>query len=282
VRCGSRTLIGHARKVRSGPFRRLSRLGLVKAGSGRVRVPAAPAPQPIALVVGRPASDRPAITAALRAFGMEVLELGEADALVQPGPRKPRLLVLDDASATRETRQATQVRLCSHPLLKHVPLLVVANDAAIDGFGGAFSRGAAAFLQKPLDTSELTAIASRLAAWPAATVIRTNQAPRRPLILAVDIEMADAAVRRGWIVEASATGCRLEMLEPVTIGTRLGIVPRWGDASTEIRLGGTVLWSRPTAGNRHLLGVRWRAMGAALAAKMLGLSPRPAAPSAGT
>ena len=186
---------------------------------------------------------------------------------------RPALLVLDEDRPRRE-RVATQLRLASHPSLARVPVLVISADCSIDSFGSAIAAGAAAFLPRPLDAAELKEAAQRLASWRRPT--RRSDVPRgtrRPLLLGVDVDAPPRTESlRGRIVDVSASGCRIELPHPMPPGTRVGIVPRSCTDSTEIRLGGTVRWSRP-AGTAHAVAVRWTGTAGLVARRLLGLAP---------
>jgi hypothetical protein len=91
-------------------------------------------------------------------------------------------------------------------------------------------------------------------------------------LLAVDVDVPPATPRlRGRIVDVSGSGCRLELPQAMAPGTRLGIVPRSCTDSTDIRLGGTVRWSRPAAIG-HAVAVRWTGTAGLVARRLLGLT----------
>jgi hypothetical protein len=215
-----------------------------------------PVSRPRALLVSLRDDKSLGLRAALVSAGFDV-EAATADQAL--GPRAlppPEVIVLDDPRSPPE-RLAVQLPLQTHRALGGVPLLVVSEDCSIDSFGGAIGRGAAAFLRLPANRADLEDIAQRLAAWrrrrPA---VEGRRARRRPLILVADLDVPGEGMVRGRIVDASATGCRLESPHPLAPGTTLGIVPRACEDSTDIRLGGRVRWSRPSRGGATV-AVRW-------------------------
>jgi hypothetical protein len=223
-----------------------------------------------ALLVGHPGPDRDVVRLTLQRAGLELderLELATGEALVRPR------LVVQDAAVAREDREAEQSRLGTHAELRGVPLVVLSHNPGIDSFGGAFARGASAHLGRPLDEAMLWDTAKRLMAWrpPASNVA---QAPRRPLVLPVDVELPERGWKRGQLLEASASGCRLTLPEPAPAGTPLGIVPVWEGAPTQIRLGGRVRWCRPEPLGSYLVGLRWGATGMVVVTRMFGLPAR--------
>jgi CheY-like chemotaxis protein len=224
----------------------------------------------VAIVLGE--SDE-TVRRSLDAVGFRVEHVHDEQALDSSAFPRPSLMVLDDPRPRRE-RLASQLRLSSHPSLVGVPVLVVSADCTIDSFGSALAAGAAAFVRRPIDVEELKEAAERLARWPArARPGEVRRGTRRPLLLAVDVDAPPAAQRlRGRIVDVSGSGCRLELPHAIPPGTRLGIVPRSCTDSTEIRLGGTVRWSRP-AGAAHAVAVRWTGTAGLVARRLLGLVP---------
>ena len=226
----------------------------------------------VALVLGAPDES---VADALRAAGLVVEMTTELRLRALPDPARPALLVLDD-DRPRTERLATQLWLASLPALRGVPLLVLSADCSIDSFGSAIAAGAAAFLPRPIDPDEVGEAARRLAQWRAPRRPGdVRRGTRRPLLLAVDVDAPGEEKVRGRIVDVSGSGCCLELPRDMPKGTRLGIVPRSCTDSTEIRLGGTVRWSRP-AGDAHAVAVRWTGT-AGLVARRLGLAPaRPA------
>ena len=101
----------------------------------------------------------------------------------------PHLIILDDASA-REERMASFANIRAHPPLAGVPIIVLAYDADIDSFSAAVTRGAAAYLVKPVPAEEVVAVAHKISGWLSSSD-RTEKRRRlrRPLLLRVDVEV---------------------------------------------------------------------------------------------
>ena len=98
-------------------------------------------------------------------------------------------------------------------------MLVLAYDADIDSFSTAITRGAAAYLVKPVEAEECGR-RRKISGWLCSTD-RTEKRRRlrRPLLMRVDIEVAgrDGLVP-GQIVDVSGTGCRIELKQPLDKG----------------------------------------------------------------
>ena len=227
---------------------------------------------PIAFVVGAPSPERDAVMTALAAANVTPALRSEGELLGAREGTLPALLVLDD-QRPREERMATQLRLRSHPALHGVPVLVVSHDCSIDSFGGAIGAGASAFVRLPGDQDELVETARRLSTWRShRSSPEARRGARRPLLLEVDVDLAGHEDVRGRIVDASTTGCRLELPMAADEGAQLGIVPRSCDDSTQIRLGGIVRWCR--AGTHGFTtAVRWTGTAGIVARRVLGLGP---------
>jgi CheY-like chemotaxis protein len=224
------------------------------------------------LVIGASEGDA-RLYAALRAAGLRVEPVPEADLLASGSADRPAVLILA-GEHPRLDRQALQQKLRAHPSFRDVPMIVLSEDCGIDSFGGAIAEGASAFFRRPLVEAELTEAARRLARWPeAGTASHSRRGFRRPLLLGVDVDAPGHAPLNGRIVDASATGCRLELPQALATGTTVGIVPRSCFDSTEIRLGGTVRWSR-RLGPASAVAVRWSGTAGIVAGRLLGLAPR--------
>jgi hypothetical protein len=226
-----------------------------------------------ALVIGASETQDARLYAALRGAGLRVAPAREVELLASRSVDRPAVLVLAGPHARLE-RQALQQKLRAHPSFHEVPMIVLSEDCGIDSFGGAIAEGASAFFRQPLDEAELTEAARRLARWPETrTSSNARRGSRRPLLLGVDVDAPGHAAQNGRIVDASATGCRLELPQALATGTSVGIVPRSCVESTEIRLGGTVSWSR-RLGSASTVAVRWSGTAGLVAGRLLGLAPR--------
>jgi len=231
-----------------------------------------------AVVVGPAGSERDRLVEALGGAGLSVHVLTEAEAL---GPRQltlPRLVVLA-RGGPRAEREATQVRLLSHPALHGAPLLVVAPETDVDSYGGALARGAAAYVSADTGPAEVRDLALRLVRagdrrWDSGTRPDSveRRGGRRPLLLKVDVEDRARHTRlAGHIVDVGLSGCRLELADPLPKGTPVGLQLLAYRETTGIMLAGSVRWTRPGDGGTHLVAVRFNGTSAVMARRLFGL-----------
>jgi CheY-like chemotaxis protein len=222
-------------------------------------------------MVGRPGPDRQQLEDALRGFGIEVFAGSEADVLVTPDLMPPVLLVLDDAGGQQE-RMASMRRLLAHPSLLGVPLIVLSPDSDIDSYSSTLTKGAAAYLVKPVKPAELVEIVRKLYEW-VGTHDRTEKRRRlrRPLIMRVDVDIRSQKVKiGGHLMDVSGGGCRIELGAPIEVGESVRIILHGYDASTYVALGADVRWHKPIAQGVHAIGCRFTGTTALLAGKLLG------------
>ena len=227
-----------------------------------------------ALVVGNDAPDRAWVEGILMRGGLEVAACTEAELLAMPDIVPPQIIILDDASA-REERMATFANLRAHPPLTGVPIVVLAYDADIDSFSAAVTRGAAAYLVKPVPAEEVVAVAHKMSGWLSSSD-RTEKRRRlrRPLLLRVDVEVrARQLTVPGQIVDVSGTGCRVELKEPLEKGETVRITLYGLEGSTNLTLGGEVRWHRQAPDGTHVIGAKFTGTAAVLAGRMLGTVP---------
>jgi len=225
------------------------------------------------LVVGPEDADREAILSVLHATGLELAAGTEAEIHAGHDWIPPQLVVLND-SGDRERRRASQARLQAHPSLRGVPLLVVARDHDIDSYSGAITHGAAAYLVKPVDPKELEEVARRLSGWKGySDRTERRRRLRRPLLMKVDVEIR-AQKRRspGQLLDASSSGCRVELKEALTTGELVRVVLHGHDDSTHVALGAEVRWDTALSSGLHVVGLRFTGTTALLAGKLLGFA----------
>jgi CheY-like chemotaxis protein len=225
------------------------------------------------LVVGPEQGDRAWIEKTLEAAGLEVEVATDAEVRLATDWVPPHLVILDDIGG-REDRRERQAFLLRHPNLMGVPLLVLAYDADIDSYSGAITKGAAAYLVKPVAPEELVLAAQRLSGWMGASD-RTEKRRRlrRPLLMKVDVDIRARKVRiPGQMLDASGTGCRIEVGEEIAPGELLRIILHAHEDSTHVALGAEVRWHRVVKGGEHLLGVKFTGTTALLAGKILGFA----------
>jgi len=232
------------------------------------------------LVVGPDTPDRAWLEGILMRGGLEVAACSEAALLAMPDIVPPHVVILDDASS-REERMASFANLRAHPPLAGVPVVVLAYDADIDSFSTAITRGAAAYLVKPVAAEEVVAVAHKISGWlRSADLTERRRRLRRPLLLKVDVELrgGQGVVVPGQIVDVSGTGCRVELGAPVAKGDPVGLTLYGVEGSTNLTLGGEVRWYHATAEGAHVAGVKFTGTAAVLAGRILGtLSIHPGA-----
>jgi CheY-like chemotaxis protein len=181
------------------------------------------------------------------------------------------VVVLDDSSA-REERMATFANLKAFPALAGVPVVILALDADMDSFSAAITRGAAAYLVKPVAAEEVVAVTHKISGW-LGSGDRTEKRRRlrRPLLMRVDVEVIGReGVVRGQIVDVSGTGCRVELQGPVEKGDAVRLTLYGVEGSTDLSLGAEVRWQRRAPDGTQVAGVKFTGTAAVLAGRLLG------------
>jgi DNA-binding response OmpR family regulator len=229
------------------------------------------------IVVGPPGRERERMADVLRRADLSVTLLTEAEALGRGRLTPPHLVVLV-RGGPRADREASQVRLLSHPALHGAPLLVVGAETDVDSYGGALARGASAYLASAASPPEVRALARRLVrgAERRRTEGRADahdrRRARRPLLLKVEVEDRARRFRlSGHIVDIGPSGCRLELAEPLAQGAPVGLQLHAYRRTTGIVLAGSVRWTRPGEGGMHLVAVRFNGTSAVVARRLFGL-----------
>ncbi|HYN02560.1 MAG TPA: response regulator [Vicinamibacteria bacterium] len=223
------------------------------------------------LVVGPDSPDRAWLESVLMRGGLEVAACTEAELLAMPDIVPPQIVILDDSTA-REERMASFANLGSHGPLTGVPVVVLAYDADIDSFSTAITRGAAAYLVKPVAAEEVVAVAHKISGWLRSTD-RTEKRRRlrRPLLLRVDVEVAGRdGVVPGQIVDVSGSGCRVELKQPLEKGNAVRLTLYGVDGSTDLSLAAEVRWQREAPDGTQVAGVKFTGTAAVLAGRLLG------------
>jgi DNA-binding response OmpR family regulator len=223
------------------------------------------------LVVGPDSPDRAWIEGTLMRGGLEVAASTHEDLANMPDIVPPRLAVLDDAT-NRAERMALFQGLRAHPALAGVPVVMLAYDADIESFSDAISKGAAAYLVKPVNAEELVAVAHKLSGWLSSSD-RTEKRRRlrRPLVLKVEIDLRARKVKVfGQIVDVSGSGCRVELPEPLAGGDLVRVIIHAAEDTTHMALGAEVRWARQAADGTWVAGLRFTGTTALLASKILG------------
>ena len=223
------------------------------------------------LVVGPDVRERVHLESLLEGAGFDVLASDEAEVLEAFDLERPRLVVIDDAQSAPD-RLATLQRIDTHPPLEGAPILVLAPDTDIDSYTNALTRGAAAYLAKPVADEALVAAATKLHAWsPPDPDANTRKRRRRPLLMGVDVAAPGRDLTlQGQMVEASSGGCRVEVPQRLERGDRLRIVLHTPGASIHVALGAEVRWCTEGAAGDFVCGCQFNGSTAIVAARLLG------------
>ena len=223
------------------------------------------------LVVGPDSPDRAWLESVLMRGGLEVAACSEAELLAMPDVVAPQLVILDD-SGSREERMASFANLLAHSPLTGVPVVVLSYDADIESFSTAITRGAAAYLVKPVAAEEIVAVAHKISGW-----LRSNDRTekrrrlRRPLILRVDVQVeGEEGAFPGQIIDVSGSGCRIELKHPLEKGHNVRLTLYGVEGSTDLQLAAEVRWQRPAHDGTHVAGVKFTGTAAVLASRLLG------------
>jgi CheY-like chemotaxis protein len=229
------------------------------------------------LVVGPDSPDRAWLESVLMRGGLEVAACTEAELLAMPDIVPPQIVILDDSSS-REERMASFANLRAHRPLGGVPIVILAYDADIESFSTAITRGASAYLVKPVPAEEIVAVAHKISGWlRSSDRTEKRRRLRRPLLLRVDVEIAGSnGVFPGQIVDASGSGCRIELKEPLEKGNAVRLTLYGVEGSIDLSLGAEVRWERRTPDGTQVAGLKFTGTAAVLAGRLLGtLSGRP-------
>jgi CheY-like chemotaxis protein len=203
--------------------------------------------------------------------GLEVAACTEAELLAMPDIVPPQIVLLDDSHA-REERMASFANLRSHGPLAGVPVVILAYDADIDSFSAAVTRGAAAYLVKPVAEEEVVAVAHKISGWlRSSDRTERRRRVRRPLLMRVDVEIEGRPGSvPGQIVDVSGSGCRVELKEPLGPGQTVRLTLYGVEGSTDLALAAEVRWQRAADDGTQVAGVRFTGTAAVLAGRLLG------------
>ena len=227
-------------------------------------------------MVGPPSEDRLAAAVVLGAAGLEVAEMTEAELQAAADLVPPGVVVFDDCRG-RAARDTSQARLSAHPALRGVPLVILGYDIDIDSYAAAITRGAAAYLPKPFDHAELAEAGRRLVGWRSrGDDTEKRRRMRRPLLMKVDVERRrDKRRLGGQLLDASGSGCRVEVPEEIAAGELVRVTLHSHEDSTHVALGAEVRWHVVTPAGAHELGLKFTGSTAALAGQLLGFATTP-------
>ena len=229
------------------------------------------------LVIGPDSPDRAWLESVLIRGGLAVAACTEAELGTMPDVVPPQVVILDDSSG-REERMASFANLRSFAPLAGVPIVVLALDADMDSFSAAITRGAAAYLVKPVAAEEVVAVAHKISGWlRSSDRTEKRRRLRRPLLMRVDVSVAgrESVVLPGRIVDVSGTGCRVELRDPLRRGDAVRLTLYGVEGSTDLSLAAEVRWQRQTPDGTQVAGLRFTGTAAVLAGRLLGtLTPR--------
>lgn len=223
------------------------------------------------LVVGQDSPDRAWLESVLMRGGLEVAACTEAELLAMPDIVPPQIVILDD-SASREERMASFANVRAHASLAGVPVVILAYDADIDSFSNAITRGAAAYLVKPVAAEEIVAVAHKISGWlRSSDRTEKRRRLRRPLLLRVDVEIAGReGTFPGQIIDVSGSGCRIELKQPVEKGNSVRLTLYGVEGSIDLTLAAEVRWQRRAPDGTQVAGVKFTGTAAVLAGRLLG------------
>jgi DNA-binding response OmpR family regulator len=223
------------------------------------------------LIVGDDGVDRAWIEGTLMRGGLEVAASTHQDLANMPDIVPPHLAVLDDAS-NREERMANFRSLRTHPALAGVPVVMLAYDADIESFSEAISKGAAAYLVKPVNAEELVAVAHKLSGWLSSNdPTEKRRRLRRPLVMKVEVDLRARKLRvPGQIIDVSGGGCRVELAEKIEKGDLVRVILHGAEDTTHMALGAEVRWTGHASDGTWVAGLRFTGTTALLASKVLG------------
>jgi ActR/RegA family two-component response regulator len=223
------------------------------------------------LVVGPDSPDRAWLESVLMRGGLEVAACSEAELLAMPDVVAPQLVILDD-SGLREERMASFANIQAHAPLAGVPLVVLSYDGDIESFSTAITRGAAAYLVKPVAAEEIVAVAHKISGWlRSSDRTEKRRRQRRPLILRIDVEViGQDGVVPGQIVDVSGSGCRIELKHALEKGQSVRLTLYGVEGSTDLTLTAEVRWQRPGHDGTQAVGVKFTGTAAVLAGRLLG------------
>ncbi len=237
------------------------------------------------LVVGEDSPERAWLEDILMRGGLAVAACTETELLATPDIVPPQLVILDDSRLPgygAEARRAACVarmesfeRVRAQPALGSAPFVVLAEDADIDSFSSAIEHGASAYLVKPAAAEEVVRIAHKVSGWLSSND-RTERRRRlrHPLVMRVDAAVGGRPPVPGQIVDASSTGCRIELPERVAEGEAVKLTLHGISGSTDLMLSAEVRWRRTTAEGGEVAGLRFTGTAAVFAGKLLGAPAR--------
>jgi CheY-like chemotaxis protein len=224
------------------------------------------------LVVGADSDDRAWLEGVLMSADLRVAAVSPGELLAAPDILAPQIVFFDDKSSRIPRRDVIR-RAVRVPALTAVPFVVLAYDRDIDSFSEAVTGGAAAYLVKPTEPTEVVDVARKLIGWAEAPDhSEKRRRLRRPLLLRVDIDLrSERRTIPGRLVDVSDKGCQVETAEPLGQGDAVRVVLRGLEDTTHLALGAVVRWTQPEE-DSFSAGLRFSGTTALLAGKLLGFA----------
>jgi CheY-like chemotaxis protein len=225
-----------------------------------------------ALVVGEDGDARRQTEDRLRRLGLPIVAASADEFLALPDVSPPLLVVLDGHGA-HEQRRRTQTRLRRHPRLRHLALLVLGEESDPLTLALAVGHGASAYLCRRVGDDVLASVVEKLR-QPSSSLPSAEQRghPRRPLLVPVEVEVWGAAGRAtAWLMDASASGCRIETGTTLNAGDAIRLWLPLAEATAYQPLTGQIRWVRIAGAGPALAGIRFEAATAFIAGLALGI-----------
>ncbi len=224
-----------------------------------------------ALVVGEEGSARLQIEGTLRAMGWAVAAGRVEEITSLPEAACPRLILLD-CDHVHEQCWREQDQLRRHPGLGSAPLLVLGDQSDAASLTLAIGHGASAYLAKPISDDILASVIWKLVrVSDSSPAVEHRRHPRRPLLVPVDVQVESRARRAAWIMDASASGCRIETAETVAEGDTMRVWLPTAEATARQPLTGKTRWARALPDGLSLAGMCFTGAAPLLASLALGL-----------
>jgi len=225
-----------------------------------------------ALVVGEDGYARRQTEDRLRQIGLSIVAASPEELLALPDVSPPLLVVLDGPGA-HEQRRRTQTRLRRHPRLCHLALLVLGEESDLLSLALAVGHGASAYLCRRVGDDVLASVVEKLrrpSSGPPSAEQRSH--PRRPLLVPVEVEVWGVTGRaKGWLMDASASGCRIETAVTLNAGDAIRLWLPLAEATAHQPLTGQTRWVRSVSAGLALAGIRFEAAAAFIAGLALGI-----------
>ena len=225
------------------------------------------------LIVGCDDEARRGTEQQLRQTGLRVVAAGMDDLAALPEMAPPRLVVLEGRSP--EDCRHHQAQLRRHPILRQAALLVLGEESDALSLTLAIGHGASAYLAKPVTDEVLACVVEKLrGATPSSPAVEQRRHPRRPYLVPIEVEAWGGRGRStAWLLDASATGCRIETASSMSQGQAVCVWLPLAEATAHQPLTGETRWVRSDRAGLALAGIRFGKRAAFMAGLALGNEP---------